>query len=100
MRVCPQTIAASGEQRNETAEAMSSGTTRRPAGVRSTEPSISALFGKGSGAAGAPGRRPLARAEHLVVVRKVVERARVDDTARDGIRADPARRKLDCEIAH
>src|SRR5205807_663485 len=48
--VWPHTIAASGEQRNETVAAMSSASTRRPAGVRSTERSISSLFGKWSSA--------------------------------------------------
>ena len=55
---------------------MSSGSTRRPAGVRSR------------------------RAEHLLLVREVLERAGLDDAARHGVDADPARRELDAEVAH
>ena len=48
--VCPRIISASGEDRNETAAAMSSGAASLPAGVRSTVRSISSLFGKNSSA--------------------------------------------------
>ena len=75
MIVCPHTIAASSEQRNETAPAMSSAL---------DEPA---------------GGRALDRAEHLVLVREVLERAGVDDPARDGVHADRGR-ELDAEIAH
>ena len=40
------------------------------------------------------------RAEHLVLVREVVERAGIDDAAGDRVRTDPARCELDGEIAH
>ena len=51
MSVWPQTIAASAEQRKATAPAMSSGSTIRPAGVRSRPArSISSRFGKWSSA--------------------------------------------------
>ena len=56
-----------------------------------------------------PRRRPARRAgrpacastvrEHLVLVREVLERARLDDAGRDGVHADPARRELDAEVA-
>ena len=74
--VWPRTISASGEQRNATAPAMSSGVTIRPAGFR--EPDL----------------------EHLLAVREVVERPGLDDARRDGVDADPARRQLDGEVAH
>src|SRR5271169_4514568 len=48
--VCPRIISASGEARNDTTAAMSSGAASRPAGVRSTVRSISSLFGKNSSA--------------------------------------------------
>jgi hypothetical protein len=48
--VCPHTIAASPEERKETAAATSAGSTSRPAGVRSTVASISSLFGNQSSA--------------------------------------------------
>ena len=73
--VWPRIISASGEQRKETAPAMSSGSTSRPAGVRSAD------------------------AEHLLAVREVLERAGLDDAAGDGVDADPARRELDGEVA-
>ena len=71
----PRIISASGEQRNATAPATSSGATSRPAGLSR------------------PG------AEHLLLVREVLERARLDDAGRDGVDADPARRELDGEVA-
>ena len=74
--VWPRTISASGELRNATAPAMSSGVTMRPAALRS------------------PSR------EHLLPVREMVEGARVDDAARDGVDADPRRPELDGEVAH
>ena len=40
------------------------------------------------------------RGEHLLLVREVVERARLDDAAGDGVDADAARRELDGEVAH
>ena len=55
---------------------MSSGSTSRPAGVRSTE------------------------REHLFLVREMLERPGVDDAARHCVRVDPARRELDAEVAH
>ena len=73
--VWPRIISAAGEQRNATASAMSSGRTSRPAGLSRAE------------------------AEHLVLVREVLERAGVDDAARDAVGADPARGQLDGEVA-
>ena len=46
----PRTISASGEQRNATAPATSSGSTRRPAGFAAPASSISSRFGKCSSA--------------------------------------------------
>ena len=48
--VCPRIISASGEQRNETTPATSSGVTIRPTGFRAPEASISSRFGKCSSA--------------------------------------------------
>ena len=54
---------------------MSSGVTSRPAGLRSAGP------------------------EHLLAVREVLERARLDDAARDGVDPDSAWCELDGEVA-
>src|SRR6185503_13168781 len=47
---CPRIISASGEERNETTPAMSSGVTRRPAGFAAPDASISSRLGKCSSA--------------------------------------------------
>ena len=73
--VCPRTISASGEQRNATAAAMSSGVTMRPAAFFAPSASISSRFGKWSRAPG------------------------LDDAARDGVDPDPGRAELDGEVA-
>ncbi len=39
-------------------------------------------------------------AQHLLPVREVLERARLDDAPGDGVDADPARGELDREVAH
>src|SRR6185503_8344353 len=48
--VCPRIISASGEQRNETTPATSSGVTSLPAGLPAPDASISSRFGKCSSA--------------------------------------------------
>src|SRR5205823_293974 len=41
-----------------------------------------------------------ARADHLLAVREVLERARLDDACRDRVDADSPWRELDGEVAH
>ena len=70
----PRIISASGEERNETTPAMSSGVTSRPAGFAAPE------------------------REHLLAVREVLERTGLDDPGRDRVDADATRRELDREV--
>ena len=71
----PRIISASGEQRNATAAGDVVGLDEPARRVRA------------------------AGAEHLLLVREVLERAGLDDAGRDGVDADPARRELDREVA-